>query len=555
MILEFKLDYRSSALVYEKIFLREFEKHKLEGKILRDGFFLRLLVESEKVEDIEKFIDSFSNALPHSIFLYDTQAEVIEDMPKGELELVKNEKLPMPFCPKCLSEVMDKNHKNYYNIFTECEVCGYGIEGEKKNYQEAFQQLADLIENGKIIEIDTFYGKYTAGKPSAICNNIEFDIICYDLATVQKYTNAQKHEITSLGAIEKPLIKFKKSMKFVLDYEEIEAEIIRFKLPDDFVWHLLMEELHKKGVDAIFITKENISVDDRFSFVKSNNEIEPIEIVSSEKFIAIVKGEKSLPKFPVNAEKVNPAAGGFFSVIKEHNLKDKNIAGVYLSREDMNNILVYGEKFGLIEHLSINFKFESIKELFDQIEQSNESGKKIVDNYKKKNKELFEKFITIKFDDKNFNIYKLWGIVSIVLGYSQSSTPFEAAKALEDNAVEFMGEKGPRIDYKLHNIDGKVYLDPLMTVRTAMSFKLAGVDPLMLSFGVIESFVEFISNEIDELKQNMEITAVTASGSLLSNKQLFSKISKDLGINHNIYFNNQLPISGKNIFYGGNTID
>lgn len=220
-----------------------------------------------------------------------------------------------------------------------------------------------------------------------------------------------------------------------------------------------------------------------------------------------------------------------------------------------NNILVYGKKYGLIKYLSLNFEFSSIKNIFEQIINSDENGASLVKNYKNRFPEHFDEISKIKFENSEFNIFKLWGIVSIVLNYSNTKDPFEAAKTLEKNALSFLGKKGPRIDYKLQNRDKKVYLDPLMTIRTAMSFRLAGVDPLMLSYGVIESFLEFIANELDELKQSMNTTAITAAGSLLSNKHIFSKMSKEISINHDIYFNNELPIDGRNMFYGGTSLE
>lgn len=219
-----------------------------------------------------------------------------------------------------------------------------------------------------------------------------------------------------------------------------------------------------------------------------------------------------------------------------------------------NNILVYCKKFGTIEYLSFAFKFDSVKDVFDSIMSSNESGKKLVENFKNKFPEHFEAISAITFNEEEFNVYKLWGIVSIVLGYSKDKNIFASAKVLEDSASSFFGTKGPRIDYKLKRVDSKVYLDPLMTIRTAMSFKLADVDRLTLSYGVIESFVEFVSTQLDEIKEEMKSDAVVVTGSLLQNRHLFSKLSKEVSINHKLYFNKELPIDGKNILYGGNEL-
>jgi len=551
MILEYRLDYRSSSLVYEKIFLKALNECSLSGRILKEKFLLKLYVQSDDADKLTAFADHFSNMLPHSIFLYGTEASIVEEMPEDEYVLPKKEKPSLPFCPSCLEKVMNKEDENHYNIFRACEVCGYGIEGESRSYKSEFEHAALSISQGKVIELNTFYGKYYVGLPRRICNNISFDIVTYDLATIEKYANVESYEITALGSFEKPLIKLKKKIKFTMDYEEVEADLIRFKLPDDFILHLLMEELHKLGKNAIFVTQDKIETEEKLLLTSDQEELEPIEVVASQKDVAIVLGEKGLPVFPVNAQEVNPAIGSFFSVIKEHQLKDENIASVNLSKEYKNNLLVYGEKYGIIEYLSLNFEFFSMEDIFKQIKATDENGMKIVENYQKKFPEHFAEISKIVFEDKEFNIFKLWGIVAIVLDYTKTKDPWKAAHILEANAMSFLGEKGPRIDYKLLNIDGKVHLDPLMTIRTAMSFRLAGVDQLMLSYGVIESFLEFLANELDELKPSMDITAITATGSLLSNKHLFSKMSREISINHNLYFNNELPIDGRNMFYGG----
>lgn len=67
----------------------------------------------------------------------------------------------------------------------------------------------------------------------------------------------------------------------------------------------------------------------------------------------------------------------------------------------------------------------------------------------------------------------------------------------------------------------------------------------------MESFLEFIVNKLDEIKQSMNITAVTVTSLLLGNKHLCSKMSRKIAVNHRIYFNNELLVDGRNMFYGG----
>ncbi len=539
MILEYKFDYRSSSLVYEKIFLKQLKEYNLNGNILRNGFELNFFIEADNLEKLEEFANTFSKNLPHSIFLYNIEASMVENMPTKQYKLIEDKKLSLPPCPKCLNKIKDS-----YNIFTHCDICGYNSKGDNRNYQIEFIETAQKIKKGKIIEINTFYGKYFVGIPSSICNNIDFDILAYDLATVEKYTNIEEYELKALASFEKPAIRLKKRLNFTIDYEDITAELIRFRLPDDAILYLLMQELHNIDIDTIFISKNKIETNDILLLNKIEDELKPIEIVASPKHILIVKGDKGIPKLPISTENLNPQIDGFYSVIKEHNLynKFKNMAGVNLCK-DYANIIIQGEKFGLIEYLSFETSFKSIKDIFSQIELTDKQAKKLLYNYKNKFPEHYKKILEINFKDNYFSIYQLWGIIAIILDFIDTTNPAEGAKILEENAMSFLGDRGPRIDYKLISKNGKPHFDPLMTIRTAISFKLAGVDELGLSYGVVESFLEFITNELDELQQTMSIEAIIFTGSLLSNRRIFSKISQEVSKNHKIFFNNEIILS------------
>ena len=555
MILVFKLDYRSSSEVYEKIFYKALHAQHLKGTIVKKHFDARFYVEAESAEILENFSNYLAGVLPHSFFVHGTEAEVVESMPEEAYTFSQEAKPKLPFCPQCLSEVMDPEHVNYYNIFTQCNVCGYGTEGEQRSYKNEIDKAAKAVKEGKWLEVNTFYGTYVVGLPSEKCNAFTFDVLSYDLATVSKYANVEEAEINALGAMEKPALFLKTKTAFLMDFEGLEKDLLRFRLADDFVLHLLMESLHTLDEDLLFITQENLDTEAELHLFEAQEPYEPVEVVASENDIAIVRGEKGLPHFPVNSTQVVPSVSSFYSVIKEHQLHADNIAGINLSRDFESTVLVYGEKYGLVEYLTLEFNFDSMQEIFDQIAASNESGVKIVENYKKKYPELFEEISSIVFEEKSFNIYGLWGIAAMVLGFAKTEKPYEAAKVLEASVSTFLGTKGPRIDYKLNNVNGKVSMDPLMTIRTAMSFQLAGVDQLTLCYGVVESFLEFLTNELDEIKQNMDITAVAVSGSLLGNRHIFRKMSNDIGRNHAIYFNNELPVEGRNMFFGGESLD
>ena len=522
MILEYKLDYRSSSSVYEKIFLNQLKASHLNGNISKDGFELKLFVEAETPEELETFATSFATNLPHSIFLYSTEAQMVDTMPKEPYRSIENKTSSFSLCPTCLNTIKESSA-----IFTQCDMCeNHNSHGENRSYKSDFMETAQKIQEGKTVEINTFYGKYFIGTPSAICNSLEFDILAYDLATVEQYANVEAYELNALASFEKPKIRLKTKLKFTIDHEDVNVELIKFRLADDAILSLLMQELHTLGIDALFITKDRIDTDETLLLTTIEDESEPIEVVVSANDVLIVKDHQAKSEIEE-----------FNRVVKNNNLLNQyeNFAGVNLNR-DQANIIVHGKKFGLIEYFSFETSFDSVADIFTQIVSTGEQGKKLLENYRNKFPEHYDNISTLTFEKKNFSIYTLWGVIAIILDFAQTTNPQEAAKILEESGMSFLGDRGVKIDYKLISKKSKLTFNPLMTIQTAISFKLAGVDKLSLCYGIMESFVEFISNELDELKQTMNVEAVIITGSLLSNRKIFSKISAEVSKNHKLYF-------------------
>jgi hypothetical protein len=551
MILAFELDYRSDSGVYERIFLRTLEEHNLRGEILKEGFRMQWYVLADTADTLGEFASALTEALPHSIILYDTQAQIVDTMPDVDTPYILPPKLPQPFCPRCKQRVTEDDNPDYYNVFAHCDVCGYGTEGEARDYEPDIVRAADAIIAGEAVEVTTHYGTYRIGLPNDAWAEYTPDLLVYDLATVQKYAQAQEYELTALAAFEKPMIRFKTTPQCQEDYPVLGSDPIRFRLPDDMVLHLLMEALHRRLVDLVAITTEPIDTKMSLDLVQPLAEYTPIEVVASPTHIAILSGDRGLPEPLPRQSEVLEDLSPFYSIIREHGLTETNIIGLNLRRDGHNAILVHGEKFGTIEYLSVMFRFETVAGIFREIIESGETGKKLIANYRKTFPELYDRVKLIRFDDPQINLFRLWGIVSMIFGLSDTTDPLEAARVLEANATAFGGTKGPRIDYIPIRENAKVSLDPLKTIRSAISFKLADVDPQGLSYGVIESFLEFVGNELNEIQQSMNTTAIAVYGSLLENKDLFAKIVSEASTSHAVYFNNQLPVEGRNALYGG----
>ena len=218
-------------------------------------------------------------------------------------------------------------------------------------------------------------------------------------------------------------------------------------------------------------------------------------------------------------------------------MEDKVTMGFAFYKEDESKIMINSPKFGLVEYIEFNFNFESFEEIFAAISAMNETGPKLIENFSKKEENLFANALKAKIDTNLKGIAYLWGIIGVILGFDSD---LEAAfDKLLNYANSAMAKKGPRIDYKMKDKN----LDPLWAIRTAMSFKLAGVDNYLLSFGVIESFAEFLSNTYEQVTKESPLDGAVIVGDLFEGEFL-NKIYTNIKKNYPTFTPKALPISG-----------
>jgi hypothetical protein len=102
-------------------------------------------------------------------------------------------------------------------------------------------------------------------------------------------------------------------------------------------------------------------------------------------------------------------------------------------------------------------------------------------------------------------------------------------------------------------MDGK-NLNPLWAIRTAMSFKLAGVDDFLISFGVIESFAEFLNTIYETLSKEMDLSGAILVGDMFEGEFL-NKTYTNISKNYPTFTPKSLPMSGAIEAYGSAVIN
>jgi hypothetical protein len=568
MIIKFIFETPSTQGIIEKICIRVGKRVGVKVGFERDLEHIYAYIEGDE-NSIELFSKELASELPLSIFLKSLNAEVTEEFKDN----IKREfpEISLPPCPKCLKEVKDENSAHYYDIFHHCEVCGYKAKPVKiENPKKLFEDLAaKLNEEGKI-SIQTMNGAFEISKN---LDDVEF-VVAKDLASVARYFMAFEGDAKALGSIEKPFVTLKTNLEFKKTYS-LSTPAYSVKLPDCMVLELLFENIEypllgfkkcDKPQDLYF----EVEVEETPKAVVTDSRKKDILLYSGDrgiipkfedyisdtagkykKYVAYTDKEKTIidiAKEEFDAKEAKPAFAGFFGVLTQWKLENKTTLGFCFYKHDESKIFVNSPKFGLVEYIDFKFYFDNFEEIFSLIGAMNDSGKKLIENFSKKRPELFDNALKSDISSDKKGIYYLWGLIGCVLGFSDNIE--ESAKKVLKYANEAMTKKGPRIDYKLEGNN----LNPLWAIRTAMSFNLAGVDNYLISYGIIESFAEFLSNTYEEVNKETPLDGAIIVGDLFEGEFL-NKIYSYIDKNYKVYTPKALPISGAVEAFGSMVIN
>ena len=552
MILAFNFNYVSKNGVLESLLKEIAVDFDITHKILRKDSIVTLYVDADESR-LGAFADYLSASLPLSIFFKSSSVEVVEDFPLDE-EVLPIMVAPIIFTPKQLALVDNSDSKTYLFPFTQpLENSSTSLFENAQEllhvkntleYKNMYERVATLIAEGETITIQTRNSSYSIGKIENTQHIDDFEVIATDLSVVERMVVCQENEMKALASLERPAIRFKVNAL----YEQkgiLEQKRVFMRLFDDLLLYQLCKKLFEKGVFFLFRTVTP-TCKTKYGVIAESVEgnSEPLRVsVLENGTILLLNGthyaskelKESLKKFDESSH------ASFASLLQEHQLFDAESSCFYLSKMHDDRIMHYSKEHGMLNLVSFSVPV-SFVELFAQIERSGESARRLVQNYKEQFAHIYTRAINTSIpQDAPQNIYTLWGIVSVVLGLSET---FEnATEQLIENAEDYGGEKGPRIDYYLEKEDAlSADFDYVRFVRSGMSYKLAGTDDNTLSFGYIESLAYFITDTADAHRENLSAKNIALGGALFGYRRLSEMVCKNLKPNHTICFNRELPI-------------
>lgn len=559
MILEFSFSSVSNNGILENLLHKILHKiiHKLpiNGSIVREKNRVFLYVEGEE-EELKFFSDELSGLLPLSLFFSLQEVKVVEKLPQ---ESQLNEcNVNLPFTNAMLQQVLDEKSADFYNPFLAPEVGStlniqppliYKDEDGQleanlsSEFQNLIKKTALHVSKGKSLHVNTRDGIKRVTKLDEnsleVLKNSDFYIMPTDLSLVEKAFIADENEIQALASLEKPTLHLRANLMFK-NKNILPENWADVKISDTILLFLLCKELFSEGVEFIAFQDEKEADISLTHKQGTNKEDLHVNILENKAVIPLKPNEflyhRELPHFEQKSHEK------FITFLYEYELFQKKSSCFYLSKEHDDKIMTYSEKLGLVELVSVETPM-SIEDILTQISNIDEGGAKLVANYKKEYSKVVENALHVKVPkDAPKNFYTLLGVVGVLFSFGNDIK--SAADVLLRYAKDFAGPKGPRIDVKMHNNGFPETIDMVKFVRSGLSFRLAGVDNEILSYGYLESIAYFVSDAADIIEKEFETTHVCLSGELFSFKRLLETSAKNIQPNHKVCVHRAFALDG-----------
>lgn len=434
--------------------------------------------------------------------------------------------------------------------------------------KDRLQDLCDCLKNGREIALNTSKGKivlFTQKSDSQKCNDLhdlqgdsqqkDFDfILANDISTLNLYTRASQDEINALATFEKPLIRLSIKEVFV---KEVGAKNALFILPFDIDFRFIFSLLE---VPFLF-AKRTDSTDNFFEIVVGQRGyfLEKKFLDSRESKISNLSQFLDLNFASLCEARSNAKQSvGFVSKAKQASIKvdchdstqsvksynDKNLFIAYISTANPTLLANLGDK---IPHIKINFD-KNPKNILAKI-STLENGDKLIANFKREFGERYEAIQTLNSAPQiSENITDIFECAAMILGASKSKSTNESQSKCQSKSTNKSQNKrfifqlaqsclrdiSPKVDFKNIKIDDSLYYDANLTIRSIISFTLAGTEREIIAYGLLESLVDYLVLIFRDAQNKNYIKSIGIIGDLFANKIFFDKITKKIPANFDL---------------------
>ncbi len=496
MELIYKIDFNSTNFYFKHIIDDLIQESTINAysKMYR-GFIL--LVCEDEAEKIESFFKILEEKLPLSIFI--SKAQVLEKFDFEAFEELKEQDVKLNLSLLTNDEITKTINENNIDFSNDIE----------------------KIKKGGVSRFETHNGLKDLFLPS-VEQREKFEKLGYEvkllITNINKISNLvdiSQKDLQLLCSIERPLIKLKFKLLQNAKAEFSSTRFIYAKIPDDKETLLFAQALKEAGIDYLLYINDEVYQDG-------------LKVTYNEDQNIIIDGEKGLfPKYDFDLKRRVNSSLDYFeeygsvykACIAQFNKRLVSTIGVYFSyKSDESAIKINSVEHGEKDLILVPNVVNNIEKCFEDIRSIDENTNRLIDNYKNKFSNYFEK----EFKDKDLDGFEaILNMLAYVLGMKDY-------KQFEDTALMFTGKSGLQIDMKVMKIDDKNYLDYRRIIQSTMSYKMAGVENSLLAYSFYESLCDFISDNISEIQNEINAKDIILCGDMFANSILLSKVKKKL---------------------------
>ena len=496
MFLRFEFTYPNANDFFEYLLRYYAKDYEYSLKKEKDKISLDI---SSQEKDLKEFCNNF-NLMPNSLFLSSFDVKLMQEDFQGK-EDTKKDFEKRDFLTQINAKAYREKNlllENEWGLFVEDELSFDKINFtkiNKDNFNDLLEQALNSLKESKELFIKNHLGLYSVSIFDY--KNLKSFLMPTETKALKLAFVCSNENYSLLASFEKPLVSLKFSKPFRQKYD-FQSQSFKIKFANNLFLLALGIRLFKDGINFL-------------SFKKIENFQDDFEVFEQDKRLVVKSGfdfiDKKAKDIIFSKEDKNMARISYILSLYE----EKSLL-LELSK-DYDDILLLNKKDNIL-----NLKLpNSFEEIFAEINKD-EIGAKLLKNFS-----TAFKLKSGSFKSKN-NFFSLCGIVAIILGFGEDLQ--KAAQKMLAEVDESRLERGVKIDYRLRN-EGQEF-DYTRTVRSVMSFMLAGVPSKDIAYGVMESLAYFLRDTYDELREKKEVEIAIISGSLFESRVLIKNTFKHL---------------------------
>jgi len=175
-------------------------------------------------------------------------------------------------------------------------------------------------------------------------------------------------------------------------------------------------------------------------------------------------------------------------------------------------------------------------DMLEKIGTLREGSDRLVENFRTKMPETFAKMMALQ----SGATVSLFDAASVILGLEEPGF-----SGLNSAALQFIGKGGLQID--THVKDNR--FDHTAFLASLISYRLAGVDAVLIAYSIFESFGDYFSDLMQEIRGKTKAEHYILCGSHFGQQSLFSRMQRNLKLTPPL-MNVNYPVGRENAVVG-----